>query len=70
MSRSGELSADLSGSIVDLAIEVDQGNRPELPLFNFSCVVIATNNFSEENKLGEGGFGRVYKVNIFPKLVF
>jgi hypothetical protein len=70
-SRSGEFSADLSGS-VDLAIEGDQANRPELPLFNFNfnCVVVATNNFSEENKLGEGGFGRVYKVNIYPKLVF
>lgn len=70
VSRSGDFSADLSGSVVDLAIEGDQANRPELPLFNFNCVVIATNNFSEENKLGEGGFGRVYKVNIYPKLVF
>jgi len=58
VSRSGEFSADLSGS-VDLAIEGDQANRPELPLFNFNCVVVAT------NKLGEGGFGRVYKVSIF-----
>ncbi|XXG71257.1 hypothetical protein AAC387_Pa07g0552 [Persea americana] len=33
----------------------------ELPLFSFSNVAIATNNFSDENKLGEGGFGLVYK---------
>ncbi|KAF5472083.1 hypothetical protein F2P56_008826 [Juglans regia] len=61
--KSSELSTDLSGS-VDLTIEGDQASRPELPLFNFNCVVAATNNFCEENKLGEGGFGAVYKGNI------
>lgn len=34
----------------------------ELPVFDLGTVAIATNNFSEENKLGEGGFGPVYKV--------
>ncbi|KAI3909870.1 hypothetical protein MKW92_048525 [Papaver armeniacum] len=29
--------------------------------FNFSTVIAATDNFSEANKLGEGGFGSVYK---------
>ncbi|GJW69678.1 putative receptor-like protein kinase, partial [Tanacetum coccineum] len=29
--------------------------------YDFSAVRIATNNFSEENKLGQGGFGAVYK---------
>ncbi|KAK9269636.1 hypothetical protein L1049_001413 [Liquidambar formosana] len=33
----------------------------ELPLFDFATVANATNNFSAENKLGEGGFGPVYK---------
>ncbi|XP_047149364.1 receptor-like serine/threonine-protein kinase SD1-8 [Vigna umbellata] len=33
----------------------------ELPLFDFSTITMATNNFSEENKLGQGGFGSVYK---------
>ncbi|KAK9056357.1 hypothetical protein SSX86_027447 [Deinandra increscens subsp. villosa] len=33
----------------------------ELPLFDFTTLVIATNNFSVENKLGQGGFGSVYK---------
>ncbi|KAF8032090.1 hypothetical protein BT93_D1106 [Corymbia citriodora subsp. variegata] len=33
----------------------------ELPLFNIITIVNATNNFSDNNKLGEGGFGAVYK---------
>ncbi|GJX90304.1 G-type lectin S-receptor-like serine/threonine-protein kinase [Tanacetum coccineum] len=33
----------------------------ELPLFSFSIVAKATANFSLDNKLGEGGFGPVYK---------
>ncbi|KAL6143820.1 hypothetical protein ACLB2K_054515 [Fragaria x ananassa] len=38
----------------------------ELPFFDLRCVLAATNNFSEANKLGEGGFGPVYK-GIFPE---
>ena len=30
--------------------------------FDFVTIESATNNFSEDNKLGEGGFGQVYKV--------
>uniref|UniRef100_A0A251UI14 non-specific serine/threonine protein kinase n=1 Tax=Helianthus annuus TaxID=4232 RepID=A0A251UI14_HELAN len=33
----------------------------ELPLFSFSIVAQSTANFSSDNKLGEGGFGPVYK---------
>ncbi|PQQ14808.1 G-type lectin S-receptor-like serine/threonine-protein kinase [Prunus yedoensis var. nudiflora] len=33
----------------------------ELPLFDLSTVAKATNDFSSSNKLGEGGFGPVYK---------
>ncbi|KDP38978.1 hypothetical protein JCGZ_00735 [Jatropha curcas] len=33
----------------------------ELPLFDFSTIATATDNFSDYNKLGEGGFGPVYK---------
>ncbi|XLT50639.1 hypothetical protein HN873_043243, partial [Arachis hypogaea] len=32
-----------------------------LPTFDFSVIVKATQNFSSCNKLGEGGFGPVYK---------
>ncbi|XWS11128.1 hypothetical protein CRYUN_Cryun38cG0057300 [Craigia yunnanensis] len=33
----------------------------EIPLFSFSSVSAATNNFCVSNKLGEGGFGPIYK---------
>ncbi|KAK1422633.1 hypothetical protein QVD17_17919 [Tagetes erecta] len=33
----------------------------ELPLFHYTTLVKATNNFSDVNKLGQGGFGVVYK---------
>ncbi|CAI8606829.1 unnamed protein product [Vicia faba] len=33
----------------------------DLPYFDLATIVKATNNFSEDNKLGEGGFGPVYK---------
>ncbi|TMX04646.1 hypothetical protein EJD97_006172 [Solanum chilense] len=33
----------------------------ELPLFPLSTITRATNNFSVNNKIGEGGFGPVYK---------
>lgn len=34
----------------------------ELPLYDIDVIVNATGNFSAQNKLGEGGFGPVYKV--------
>ncbi|CAL5391019.1 unnamed protein product [Camellia sinensis] len=33
----------------------------ELPLFDLTIIADSTNNFSINNKLGEGGFGPVYK---------
>ncbi|THG17569.1 hypothetical protein TEA_004957 [Camellia sinensis var. sinensis] len=33
----------------------------ELPLFDLAVIANSTNNFSIDNKLGEGGFGPVYK---------
>lgn len=34
----------------------------KMPMFSFASVSTATDNFSDANKLGEGGFGPVYKV--------
>ncbi|KAJ9563180.1 hypothetical protein OSB04_008340 [Centaurea solstitialis] len=39
----------------------NEGNDWELPLFNFNLIADATNNFSVDFKLGEGGYGPVYK---------
>ncbi|KAB8114452.1 hypothetical protein EE612_053863, partial [Oryza sativa] len=38
-----------------------QGRNSEFTVYDFSQVLEATDNFSEENKLGQGGFGPVYK---------
>jgi hypothetical protein len=34
----------------------------DLPFVCFREIVAATNNFAEDNMLGQGGFGKVYKV--------
>ena len=60
LTRSTGLS-EISG---ELGLEGNQLSGAELPLFNFSYILAATNNFSDENKLGQGGFGPVYKVRI------
>ncbi|XP_058197191.1 G-type lectin S-receptor-like serine/threonine-protein kinase RKS1 isoform X1 [Rhododendron vialii] len=39
----------------------ESGTNPELSYFDLSIIVSATGNFSLDNKLGEGGFGTVYK---------
>jgi len=53
-----------SNSWRDLPIkEFEEGTTSsDLPLFDLSVIAAATNNFSDANKLGEGGFGSVYKV--------
>ena len=42
---------------------IEEGNSG-FSLYDFSQIKEATGNFSSENKLGQGGFGPVYKVNI------
>ncbi|KAK0579129.1 hypothetical protein LWI29_021523 [Acer saccharum] len=37
------------------------GNAPTLALYSLAYIEEATNRFSRENKLGEGGYGPVYK---------
>ncbi|TKW30070.1 hypothetical protein SEVIR_2G010000v4 [Setaria viridis] len=38
-----------------------EGRGSELKIYDFSQILEATGNFAEENKLGRGGFGHVYK---------
>ena len=40
----------------------------ELPLYDLDTLIAATDDFSAENKLGEGGFGPVYKVSYMFKV--
>ncbi|KAH1056172.1 hypothetical protein J1N35_034237 [Gossypium stocksii] len=42
--------------------EIDESRRNgDLPYFDLGTIAAATNNFSSDNKLGQGGFGPVYK---------
>ncbi|KAL3519538.1 hypothetical protein ACH5RR_017687 [Cinchona calisaya] len=46
------------------AVEVTDGSQilaPESLQYNFTSIQAATNNFSDDNKVGKGGFGQVYK---------
>ncbi|XP_050288888.1 G-type lectin S-receptor-like serine/threonine-protein kinase RKS1 [Quercus robur] len=39
----------------------DNSRHPDLSIFDLSRIVSATDNFSPSNKLGQGGFGSVFK---------
>ncbi|XP_060669829.1 G-type lectin S-receptor-like serine/threonine-protein kinase At1g11330 [Ziziphus jujuba] len=58
--HASQLSPNNDPSIED-AIELGRKNDHELHLLSFISVVAATDNFSPWNKIGEGGFGPVYK---------
>ncbi|KAL7185672.1 hypothetical protein ACSBR2_027596 [Camellia fascicularis] len=46
--------------------EFKEGDKKgiDVPVFNLESILEATNYFSDENKLGQGGFGPVYKGNL------
>ena len=51
----------------------DDVDSAKMHYFDLSTILTATNNFSDLNKLGEGGFGPVYKVErlfIFGVCIF
>ncbi|XP_040371592.1 G-type lectin S-receptor-like serine/threonine-protein kinase RKS1 isoform X1 [Rosa chinensis] len=59
----------IAGRMSEIIRNVGAGggkNDTEIPLFGLGSILAATNNFSEANKLGEGGFGPVYK-GILPE---
>lgn len=39
-----------------------ESKSKEFPHFNLASIQVATNNFCDLNKLGQGGFGPFYKV--------
>lgn len=49
----------------DSPTRTGENGNTELTLFNLNCIAAATDNFSDSNKLGQGGFGVVYKVFLF-----
>ncbi|KAF3783385.1 G-type lectin S-receptor-like serine/threonine-protein kinase [Nymphaea thermarum] len=48
-----------NGSLTDESMRANRG--PELPIFALKAIMKATNSFAETNKLGQGGFGAVYR---------
>ncbi|XP_021719546.1 receptor-like serine/threonine-protein kinase SD1-8 [Chenopodium quinoa] len=55
----------ISGQIIsskrDYSGETNNLEDVELPIFDLYTMAVATNNFDDATKLGQGGFGRVYK---------
>ena len=56
------LSSNQSGAARIIYKNKQKSKDIDLPTFDFSVLAKATENFSSNNKLGEGGFGPVYKV--------
>ena len=52
------------------AAEDLNSNASNLQVFSYTTIKAATNNFSSENKLGEGGYGPVYKVSFCNPSIF
>ncbi|KAK2990995.1 hypothetical protein RJ640_005477 [Escallonia rubra] len=48
-------------SLEGYELQVDQDDSGEMQYFMLTTIQVATNGFSIENKLGEGGFGPVYR---------
>ncbi|RVW68710.1 G-type lectin S-receptor-like serine/threonine-protein kinase [Vitis vinifera] len=67
LKRNGKIKHYLEGGEAN-----ERHEHLELPLFDLAALLSATNNFSSDNKLGEGGFGPVYKPHAtqeeFPSL--
>lgn len=49
-------------------LDPHQDGSQDIPVFHFESIEMATANFSNSNKLGQGGFGAVYKVPLANKL--
>ncbi|CAN6807543.1 unnamed protein product [Brassica oleracea] len=59
--KKGTEAEEIFERVEALAGGGSKGKMKELPLFEFQVLAAATDNFSLSNKLGQGGFGPVYK---------
>ncbi|CAL5412088.1 unnamed protein product [Camellia sinensis] len=59
--RKATIKARQENSVYKDSEKGNQGDELELPTFDLSTVFAATDKFSSGNKIGEGGFGSVYK---------
>ncbi|KAM7530758.1 hypothetical protein LguiB_034168 [Lonicera macranthoides] len=59
-----EAPTSFVGSSSSSRLQSDEEESREMHFFNLKTIQEATNNFSIENKLGQGGFGPVYKGNL------
>lgn len=41
---------------------MDGSEQVDVLIFDLSTIISSTDDFSDANKLGEGGFGSIYKV--------
>lgn len=63
--RQPTLNSDVTASSTTFQVsqKLDEGiENLDLPFFDISTILAATDNFSFAKRLGQGGFGPVYKV--------
>ena len=53
-----------TGAVPQFSEQHVTSSDSEHPIFHLSTILVATDNFSIQNKLGQGGFGPVYKVSL------
>jgi hypothetical protein len=57
--------------LIDMeGLEEKDNEGIEVPYFDFESIIKATNDFSEANKLGKGGYGPIYKVIDFSYFLY
>ncbi|KAF8037778.1 hypothetical protein BT93_B0580 [Corymbia citriodora subsp. variegata] len=59
--RSGDTANRSEESIAVRKEQMKQDDAPELVVYDLDSIILATDNFDAKNKLGQGGFGPVYK---------